>query len=106
MANKFITKRPHKKYIRPVRNSSVKHLVATEPEVMAEAEETQTKEEKTDNDMDNKQYERIESVLAATKKPGVKQRVRVEKKDKGLHERATMEETTLLTEDGRALLND
>ena len=100
MAHNFITKRPHKKYIRPVRNISVKHMVPTE----SEATESVI-EEKQEPDMTNEQLERIDSVLGA-KKSGSRSRVKVEKKDKGLLERATVEGVTLLTEDGRTLLND
>lgn len=105
MANTFITKRLHKKYIRPVRNRSVKHNVTPMPEEVSAAENSE-KEENTNTDMNANQIEALENVLGATKDmPTPRRRVKVDKKDKGLLER-TSECTTLLTEDGRTLLND
>lgn len=88
---RFIGKKPYKKYVRPNCNSKVPHKVV------------ENKEEINDKDM-NEKIEKIDDILSG-QKTAPKRKVKVEKKDKGLFER-TENSTILLTEDNKMLLND
>lgn len=91
---RFIGKKPYKKYVRPACNSKLPHK-----EPLTVEENKERKEEIAMND----KIEKIEAVLDVEKAP--KRKVKVEKKDKGLFER-TENSTILLTEDNKMLLND
>lgn len=93
---RFIGKKPYKKYVRPACNSKKPHKVA------AVRKETKIIEEKIETEM-NEKIEKIGKVLEPKKAP--KRNVKVEKKEKGLFER-TENSTILLTEDDKMLLND
>lgn len=108
MAVRFLGKKPHIRYVRPLLNTRKPHKVQKTEKVAEEIVEkvvdTKIKEEKTENtDMNNEErLEKIEQVLNA-KAP--KRKVKVEKKDKGLIERAD-NATVLLTEDNKMILTD
>ena len=87
---RFIGKKPYKKYVRPACNNREQH------------KQDENKENIQKKDM-NEKIEKIEDVLATEKLP--KRKVKVEKKDKGLLER-TENSTILITEDNKMLLND
>lgn len=93
---RFIGKKPYKKYVRPMCNSSIRCKVV-------ESNTVNNNIDKKDTIDMNEKIEQIESVLDVNKVP--KRKTKIEKKDKGLYER-TEESTILLTEDNKMLLND
>lgn len=99
MAVRFMSKNPHKKYVRQIPNRNIPHIV---PTVTKKEEVVENKEVKTDTEMADERLEKIENIIGA-KAP--KRKVKVEKKDKGLIER-TENSTILLTEDNKMVLND
>lgn len=104
MAQRFISKRPQNKYVRPIRNSQIVHKihVAEQPNIDTVAE----KKEKNEDTTMNSKIAQITQVLDTTSKGSTpRRRVKTEKKDKGLIER-TEDSTILLTEDNKMLLND
>lgn len=108
---RFLGKKPLKKYVRPIRNSSVPHKVIIEkPSKMVTENEEQFEDttvnvnneiEETDKDMD----ERLKKIEALVNAKAPKRKVKVEKKDKGIIER-TENSTVLLTEDNKMMLTD
>lgn len=90
---RFIGKKPNKKYVRPLYNNTMNKAVKV----------IENNEELIQDSTMNEKIEKIESILDAEKAP--KRKVKVEKKDKGLFER-TENSTILLTEDNKMLLND
>ena len=95
MAQKFIGKKLHKKYVRPMLNSRIPRKVSIE-------QENDNKQQINDGEMNNEQLNKIETILG-NEIP--KKKVKVIKKDKGLIEREE-KATILITEDNKMILND
>ena len=93
MAQRFFNKTTRVKYVRPYSNTAM---------VKAEA----IAENKEEIMIDNKKIEQVEDLLNNMEgKPMPKQRVKVDKKDKGIIER-TENSKIVLTEDNKMVLND
>lgn len=93
MAQRFFNKATRVKYVRPYSNNAM---------VKAEA----IAENKEEIMIDNKKIEQVEDLLNNMEgKPMPKQRVKVDKKDKGIIER-TENSKIVLTEDNKMVLND
>lgn len=93
MAQRFFNKTTRVKYVRPYSNNAM---------VKAEA----IAENKEEIMIDNKKIEQVEDLLNNMEgKPMPKQRVKVDKKDKGIIER-TENSKIVLTEDNKMILND
>ncbi|UVX33216.1 MAG: hypothetical protein [Bacteriophage sp.] len=93
MAQRFFNKTTRVKYVRPYSNNAM---------VKAEA----IAENKEEIMIDNKKIEQVEDLLNNMEgKPMPKQRVKVDKKDKGIIER-TENSKIVLTEDNKMVLND
>lgn len=103
MVQRFLGKKPLKKYVRPLRNSAIPHKVMIDVSKVDEKEEMV--ENKEINNTENMNDERLAKVeeLAGVKAP--KRKVKLEKKDKGLIER-TENSTIVLTEENKMMLND
>ena len=95
MAQKFIGKKLHKKYVRLMLNSRISRKVFIE-------KENDNKQQINDDEMNNEQLNKIETILG-NEIP--KKKVKVIKKDKGLIEREE-KATILITEDNKMILND
>lgn len=94
MAQRFFNKTTRVKYVRPYSNNAM---------VKAEALAEKNKEEIM---IDNKKIEQVEDLLNNMEgKPMPKQKVKVDKKDKGIIER-TENSKIVLTEDNKMVLND
>ena len=104
---KFMGKNPHKKYVRQLPNRSMGHFVVKSKKIEENVINAQnkTKENNTIKNNDNMADERLKKIEEITGSKAPKRKVRVEKKDKGLLERAD-DSTILLTEDNKMLLND
>ena len=106
MPQKFITKNPNRRIIRP--SSSVFHNTLKVKEVnpvhnvTKVAASTENKEIKENTEMNA--VEQLKNIVGDDAKLP-KRKVKVEKKDKGLFER-TEDSTILLTEENKMLLND
>lgn len=93
MAQRFFNKTTRVKYVRPYSNNAM---------VKAEA----IAENKEEIMIDNKKIEQVVDLLNNMEgKPMPKQRVKVDKKDKGIIER-TENSKIVLTEDNKMVLND
>lgn len=93
MAQRFFNKTTRVKYVRPYSNNAM---------VKAEA----IAENKEEIMIDNKKIEQVGDLLNNMEgKPMPKQRVKVDKKDKGIIER-TENSKIVLTEDNKMVLND
>ena len=93
MAQRFFNKTTRVKYVRPYSNNAM---------VKAEA----IAENKEEIMIDNKKIEQVEDLLNNMEgKPMPIQRVKVDKKDKGIIER-TENSKIVLTEDNKMVLND
>ncbi len=93
MAQRFFNKTTRVKYVRPYSNNAM---------VKAEA----IAENKEEIMIDNKKIEQVEDLLNNMEgKPMPKQRVKVDKKDKGIIER-TENSKIVLTEDNKMVLHD
>lgn len=93
MAQRFFNKTTRVKYVRPYSNNAM---------VKAEA----IAKNKEEIMIDNKKIEQVEDLLNNMEgKPMPKQRVKVDKKDKGIIER-TENSKIVLTEDNKMVLND
>lgn len=98
---RFIGKKIHKKYVRPICNSAIPHKVHPVTEV-------KNNEQKEEEIVMNEKITNIVNILDKNTAEGEKlpkRKVKVEKKEKGLLER-TDNSTILLTEDNKMLLND
>lgn len=103
MVQRFLGKKPLKKYVRPLRNSAIPHKVTIERSKIGEKEEVaENKEINNTEDMNDERLAKVEE-LAGVKAP--KRKVKLEKKDKGLIER-TENSTIVLTEENKMMLND
>lgn len=103
MVQRFLGKKPLKKYVRPLRNSAIPHKVTIETSKVDEKEEmAENKEINNTEDMNDERLAKVEE-LAGVKAP--KRKVKLEKKDKGLIER-TENSTIVLTEENKMMLND
>lgn len=104
MVQRFLGKKPLKKYVRPLRNSAIPHKVTIEQSKIDEKEEevAENKEINNTEDMNDERLAKVEE-LAGVKAP--KRKVKLEKKDKGLIER-TENSTIVLTEENKMMLND
>lgn len=103
MVQRFLGKKPLKKYVRPLRNSAIPHKVIIEtPKVDEKEEVVENKEINNIEDMNDERLAKVEE-LAGVKAP--KRKVKLEKKDKGLIER-TENSTIILTEENKMMLND
>ena len=94
---RFIGKRISNKVVRPMCNVNKAHKV-TETIIPVK----KNKEEKIEKPMNDK-IEQAAQILSGERVP--KRKVKVEKKEKGLFERAE-NDITILTEDNKTLLND
>ena len=108
MAVRFNGKKAQNKFIRPIPNAWIRRTIAVAPsaEQTDEKEEEKVEEAKkknTENNMADKRIAQAQQVLDVNQLP--KKQVRVEKKDKGLYERAE-NSVTLITEDNKMILND
>lgn len=118
MTVRFNGKKAQNKFIRPIPNAWVRCTVVSAPvteqtdEKMEEATEQvekttapqrKAKKKNTENNMADKRIAQVQQVLDVNQLP--KKQVRVEKKDKGLYERAE-NSVTLITEDNKMILND
>lgn len=93
MAQRFFNKTTRVKYVRPYSNNAM---------VKAEA----LAENKGEIMIDNKKIEQVEDLLNNMEgKPMPKQKIKVDKKDKGIIER-TENSKIVLTEDNKMVLND
>lgn len=109
---RFITKKPNRKYIRPVRynpaSRTVTEVVVKEDKPAEQPKKKEVNETKNNvensNDMGDKNLEKVKA-LVGEEVTIPKRRVKREKKDKGLIERTDGSEI-LLTEDNKMLLND
>lgn len=104
MVQRFFGKKPSKKYVRPLRNSTVPHKVNVEPLKTDEnkVNEVENNEINNTDDMNDERLAKVEA-LVGVKAP--KRKVKIEKKDKGLIER-TENSTIVLTEENKMMLND
>ncbi len=98
MVQRFMGKKPFKKFVRPARNIVIQETVKNGEQ------ETDIKNNEL-NDSDNMSDERLARVEKLVNAKAPKRKVKVEKKDKGLIER-TENSTILLTEDNKMMLND
>lgn len=105
MAQRFVTKKPQNRYIRPICNTRIKHYVS-HPTVEKVADEVEKNNENTEDMADNR-INQIKQVItpASEKSNGKRRNARVEKKADGLYEHA-QDAVTVLTEDDRMLLKD
>ena len=121
MAVRFNGKKAQNKFIRPIPNAWIRRTIAvahsaeqTDEKVEEKVEETteqvektasqrKAKKKNTENNMADKRIAQAQQVLDVNQLP--KKQVRVEKKDKGLYERAE-NSVTLITEDNKMILND
>lgn len=93
MAQRFFNKTTRVKYVRPYSNNAM---------VKAEA----IAENKEEIMIDNKKIEQVEDLLNNMEgKPMPRQKVKIDKKDKGIIER-TENSKIVLTEDNKMVLND
>lgn len=90
---RFIGKKITNKIVRPMCNANKVHKVS---------EVVKNKEKKEEKPM-NEKIEQATQILSGEKLP--KRKVKIEKKEKGLFERAE-NDVTILTEDNKTLLND
>lgn len=103
MVQRFLGKKPLRKYVRPLKNSSIPHKVTVEqPNEDKEEKNNENNEINETEDMNDERLAKVEA-LAGVKAP--KRKVKVEKKDKGLIER-TENSTIVLTEENKMMLND
>lgn len=121
MAIRFIGKKTQNRVIRPIPNAWVRRTVISEPisqptedkledEDKIDSEESKQRasaprktKKKTSDNMADERITKVQQVLDVNNLP--KKQVRVEKKDKGLYERAE-NSVTLITEDDKMILND
>lgn len=125
---RFINKRPTRKFVRPLRRNTIIHKVdinevkVEDPVVekvkknvkngkkaattKKKTENTEINESKTEDDMNtvNDNVEKIKEIVNNDPKYP-KRKVKIEKKDKGLFER-TENSTILITEDNKMMLTD
>lgn len=104
MAQRFVTKKPQNRYIRPICNTRVKHYLSHTP--AEQNDNVETNNENTEDMADNR-INQIKQVItpASEKSNGKRRNTRVEKKADGLYEHA-QDAVTVLTEDNRMLLKD
>lgn len=95
MAQRFFNKTTRVKYVRPYSNNA-----------MAKKEAEALAENKEETMIDNRKIEQVEDLLNNMEgRPMPKQKVKVDKKDKGIIER-TENSKIVLTEDNKMVLND
>lgn len=94
MAQKFIGKKPHKKYVRPALNSKIPHRITLVEE--------ENKVHNNEVAMNEEKINKLEDILGSELP---KKKTKVLKKDKGLIERDE-KSTILITEDNKLVLND